>query len=1113
LDAATIKSFQLLLMFLLFRNCAVAQDGPIPQVLAPHQTNGSALSIALVDRNMQLRLGKTLHQVELYPNRLDTDRWGFVPRDLPAENVLIYQQPTIWQAYTRLMILGIFLLLAQALIIIAILWQRAKTKNMRAELIRSNDRLRLAIETLKAVEWECDLASGEVSLVGDLRTLFGIPSDTFVAQPKDFYRHVHPEDRQLVSQALEDARRSLRPFAQEFRVNLSDDGPTRWVTCSGKFEYASNGQPTRMFGLAVDVTDRKKTEEALKKSEEKFSKVFGKSPMALTLTSTVNHRYIDVNETFEKITGWKSQEVIGRTPFDIGIWDDPAKRTEFVERLLAEKSIRDLMVVFRTKDRQERFGLGAAELIDIDGEPCAISTISDITEIERANQERQFSGRGFRQFFETMPQYCYISGPDGAIVDVNQAACNALGYPKDELVGRPLSSIYASESRSKIMELLEKWTQTGTLRNEAMVVLTKNAQKKPVLLNAGSVLDTQGNLLFSISVQTDISDLEEVRDRLQENKVLLDSVVESAMDAIIVVDEAQRVVVFNLAAEKMFHCRAKEASGKPLDQFIPERFRAALRSQIREFAGKGIGTRMLGVLDTLSARRVNGEEFPIEASISKSDVGGNRFFTAIIRDVTERRRAEEVQSRHSAIVESSNDAIISANLEGILLSWNAAARRMYGYTKEEAIGRPITIIVPPLLRSEEAAIMQRIGRGERVENFETIRMSKSGTRINVSITASAIRDLNGKIVGVSKIARDITQTKKIEAALRENEERFRLVANTAPVMIWMSGPDKLCTYVNQPWLEFTGRALEAELGNGWTESVHPVDLTRCMETYKKVFDRREVFRMEYRLRRHDGEYRWIFDQGAPRFDDDGSFAGYVGCCIDVTDRKQAEEALSTVSQRLIEAHEEERTWLARELHDDINQRIALLVASLARVKQFFPSSAVEANSQIDDLCNQATSLGIDVQSLSHRLHSSKLDYLGLKSAAAGLCREVSDQHAVKIDFLSDEMPKNLSKEISLCLFRVLQESLQNAMKHSGSKHFQVTFVSGRDDIRLMVSDFGIGFDPGEALKGRGVGLTNMRERLKLVGGELSISSEPGAGTIVRARVPLFAQTRSMGSAM
>jgi PAS domain S-box-containing protein len=339
-------------------------------------------------------------------------------------------------------------------------------------------------------------------------------------------------------------------------------------------------------------------------------------------------------------------------------------------------------------------------------------------------------------------------------------------------------------------------------------------------------------------------------------------------------------------------------------------------------------------------------------------------------------------------------------------------------------------------------------------------------------------------------------------ALRESEERFRLVANTAPVMIWMSGPDKLCNYFNHPWLEFTGRKLETELGNGWAEGVHPEDLDMCLKTYTEAFDRRESFVMRYRLRRHDGEYRWLLDHGVPRFDVGGSFAGYTGSCVDVTEQKHAEEALSAVSRRLIEAQEEERTRIARELHDDINQRLALLALNIDGLRQNLPDSAVDLKREFNATRNQVDELGRDIQSLSHRLHSSKLELLGLAVAADSLCRELSTRHGAKIDFHSESIPNVLPPKISLCLFRVLQEALQNAAKHSGSRHFQVRISSRANEIELTVHDSGIGFEPEEVIKGRGLGLTSMTERLKLVDGHLSIDSRPQHGTTIRARVPL-----------
>jgi PAS domain S-box-containing protein len=343
--------------------------------------------------------------------------------------------------------------------------------------------------------------------------------------------------------------------------------------------------------------------------------------------------------------------------------------------------------------------------------------------------------------------------------------------------------------------------------------------------------------------------------------------------------------------------------------------------------------------------------------------------------------------------------------------------------------------------------------------------------------------------------------------VQESEQRFRLVANTAPVLIWMSGPDKLYNYFNQPWLEFTGRELEAELGNGWLQGIHPDDLTNCLQTYSRAFDLRESFKMQYRLRRYDGEYRWILAIGVPRLNLEGSFAGYIGSGLDVTDHKEAEQALAEMGRRLIEAHEEERTWIARELHDDVNQRLALLAVQLGHWAQDPPNSRIEITDHINHVRKDLSELGNDVQALSHRLHSSKLEYLGIATAAGSFCKELSGRHKVQIAFRHEEIPHSLPKEISLCLFRVLQEALQNAVKHSGERHFSVELLGTSGEIELTVNDKGVGFDQQHAFNHHGLGLISMRERLKLVGGEFYIKSELSHGTTITARVPLKVKIR------
>jgi PAS domain S-box-containing protein len=353
--------------------------------------------------------------------------------------------------------------------------------------------------------------------------------------------------------------------------------------------------------------------------------------------------------------------------------------------------------------------------------------------------------------------------------------------------------------------------------------------------------------------------------------------------------------------------------------------------------------------------------------------------------------------------------------------------------------------------------------------------------------------VTGMVINANELERE-------DLGWRESELRFRLVANTAPVMIWMSRTDKLCNYFNEPWLRFTGRTLEQELGDGWADGVHPVDLPRCLRSYNDSFDRREPFRMQYRLRRYDGEYRWILDTGVPRFTEKREFTGYIGSCIDVTDRKAAEETLADLERRLLDAQEQERSRIARELHDDINQRLAILGWELQSCD---PSmSEPESRALLASVTERLAQIGTDIQAISRRLHSSHLEYLGLETAAEVLCNDLRKQHPVEIGFVSAGVPRNLPKDISLCLYRVMQEALQNAIKHSGAQRFKVELIADPAEIRLVVSDDGAGFDQQSIDKHHGLGLISMRERMRMVHGEFVMRSKPGHGTTVTCRVPL-----------
>jgi PAS domain S-box-containing protein len=327
-----------------------------------------------------------------------------------------------------------------------------------------------------------------------------------------------------------------------------------------------------------------------------------------------------------------------------------------------------------------------------------------------------------------------------------------------------------------------------------------------------------------------------------------------------------------------------------------------------------------------------------------------------------REQAEmEARLRHAAVVESSDDAIISEDLNGVVLSWNQAASRIFGIDEAETIGQPITRLLPTELLSVGNTVLRTLLAGERTVHVEAARVTASGEKVHLASTISVLRDETGYVVGAVRIVRDITE------------------------------------------------------------------------------------------------------------------------------RKRAEEALARAKRKLVHVQEEERARIARELHDDIGQRLALLTIKLTGVS--------------DELQTQASEIATDLQSLSHELHPSKIEVLGVVAGMRLFCREFANQHRIDIDFRAAEISRQLPSNISLSLFRVLQEALHNSAKHSGVQQCHVRLWDADGWIHLLVADPGAGFDMASARESRGIGLLTMQERISLVDGDLKIESKPGGGTTVHARVP------------
>ena len=440
--------------------------------------------------------------------------------------------------------------------------------------------------------------------------------------------------------------------------------------------------------------------------------------------------------------------------------------------------------------------------------------------------------------------------------------------------------------------------------------------------------------------------------------------------------------------------------------------------------------------------------------------------------------------------------------DGRFLATNEAFSRFIGYTEEELLGRAVQSVTHP----EDWPMFshkldQALATGVSFQGVQKRCLHKDGQIRWGECSASLIRDHDSPRYFVAEVL-DVTDRKRAEQTLRESEARFRLVADSAPALIWMAGTDKQCEFFNKGWLSFTGRSMEQELGDGWAAGIHLADLERCMRIYSSAFDARVEFEMEYRLRRFDGQYRWIVDYGVPRLESDGTFCGYIGSCVDITDRKLAAESLEELSGRLITAQEEERTRIARELHDDFTQRLALQGIGLTQIWKKMAESETEGRSKIQELIKDNREILSDMHVLSHQLHSSRLEHVGLAPALMGLCEEMSSKYKIPVDFTDRGTRADIPKNVSLCLFRVAQEALGNVVKHSAANRADVEINGAANEICLRIADAGIGFDPTLRNTHSGIGLMGMRERLRLVGGMISVRSAPSQGTEILAQVPL-----------
>ena len=548
---------------------------------------------------------------------------------------------------------------------------------------------------------------------------------------------------------------------------------------------------------------------------------------------------------------------------------------------------RDLLTALQKVSRRELFfdpvilgETGNKSLIDVQ-EMESRSAI--LEQALRENEEL------YRSTFELSPVGIAHLGRDGNFIRVNAKFAEILEQTAQDLLTLNYQHItHPADLAAEIEQVTHLLHGESEEESTERRYITKNGRSVWVTRTASIVRDKSKKLKHLIFIVEDISERKEA----EETKFRLAAIVDSSDDAIVSKDLNGTIRSWNTAAERIFGYTALEAVGQHITLIIPEELRDEEVGILKKLRG---GER-IEHFETTRVRK-DGRKIQVSLTISPVRDAKGRVVGAskIARDVTGRREAEIARLRLASIVESSDDAIVSKDLNGKITSWNAGAQRIFGFTAEEAVGKPITIVIPPELHSEEDGILKRIRAGERMEHVETVRVRKDGTRLEVSLTISPLKNWQGEIIGASKIARDISERKRFETALQESEQHLRLAQAAAQIATWEWDPVTGSASLSQDLHRFFATdAGDPDYQKKWSDRIDPEDADKVQRSLAASTSSGEV-EFEYRYQHPSEGLRWFYCKGR-RFSEKST--RMFGIVMDVTERRRAAAALRRGEERL-----------------------------------------------------------------------------------------------------------------------------------------------------------------------------------------------------------------------
>ncbi|AFZ34119.1 multi-sensor hybrid histidine kinase [Stanieria cyanosphaera PCC 7437] len=767
-----------------------------------------------------------------------------------------------------------------------------------ADLQQSEARLQEAQKIARMGNWEFDVITEKITWSPEVFQIFGLDPESSEPIYKDLNQYIHPDSRDyhqfLVNRAIVDAE----SYETDLKI-LRQDGTSGYMFVKGQAFCNQKNQVVRLFGIVMDITERKQAEAEIQLLQERLQYLLSSSPtMIFACKPDGDFGATFISDNIKTILGYTSQEFIADSAFWFSLIH-PEDLDKVRATLVQISELEYIRYEYRLLDKDGNYRWMQEEsqlIVNQEGQAIEIvGSLSDITERKQTEAALEQYTREVEDLYNNSPCGYHSLDTQGRYLKVNQTELQLLGYTREEMIGKGIWEFFTEASQQNFLTNFSLFKQQGWIKDLEYEMICKDGSVLPVMISAIAVKDEAGKLLYNRATLVDITERKQAEAAIAQSAREVEDLYNNAPCGYHSLDAEGRFIRVNNTELQFLGYTREEMLGRFFVEFITESSRNNFIKNFPLFKQRGwvkeLEYEMIckdgSILNTM-----------LSASAVKNVDGTFLYSRSTVVDITERKRAELAlqasEAKLQGIIQSAPGFITTFDRHGTITYVN---RTTESFSVEQVIGRNISEFLLPQYQDLQNNSLKRLfEQGETVQFEVEGYVDQKGNTTWYRVQTSPVWDGEQVVMGIST-AIDISDLKQAETDLRESENRYATLAETAPVGIFRVDTTGKSIYVNHYWVEMTGRSKEAVLGDGWIEALHPEDREQLLSKWSESIKQQQFYRNEARFLRPDGSIVWFFCRALPETNLEGKIVGYIGTVTDISELKQTEAALRESERR------------------------------------------------------------------------------------------------------------------------------------------------------------------------------------------------------------------------